>query len=472
MEALAKTKYTKMMALSLMLGAFTGLFGETALNMALTNIMEQYSIGASTAQWLTTGYLLTMAVLIPISAFLIKWFTTRQLVLSGLITSGLGTVLAALSPNFEILLLGRIVQALGTGILLPLMMSILMIIFPINKRGIVMGLMGLVITAAPAIGPTASGVIITTIGWPYIFWISAFLYLLLIIFAAIVVENVSEVSKPRLDIISIVYSTFGFGGIIYGLSMFADKPFTSFIVWLPLVVGIAALVLFSKRQMKLAQPLINLTVFKLPMFTLGTLNMFLSLFIILSTAILLPLYLKGALLFTAAAAGLIMFPGNALNFVMSPVIGGLYDKVGPRKFNITGFTLITAANFGFLLLLNDTTPAWQVIVLFMIMFFGLTMTTMPSQTNAMNQLPQYLYADGSAAMNTLTQVAGATGTAIAITVFTIGQQSAVHSSAAESFIIAEGIHFAFFFILSAAVIGLINSLFVYDSLKDRESGKG
>lgn len=464
MEALINTKYTKLMAFALMLGAFVGLFGETALNMALTEIMKQYDITASAAQWLTTGYLLTMAVLIPVSAFLIKWFSTRQLVAASLTISGLGAVLAALSPNFELLLLGRIVQALGTGIILPLMLSVLMVIFPVHKRGIVMGLMGLVITAAPAIGPTASGVIITTIGWTYIFWISAALYILLLIYSLIVVENVSSVTKPKMDYLSVVYSSIGFGGLVYGLSMYADNAFTSMIVWLPLLIGIIALILFSRRQKVLETPLINLEIFKFPMFTIGTLLMFISLFIILSTAILMPLYLKGALFYTAAVAGLILLPGNTLNFIMSPIVGGLYNKIGPKFFIVTGFGLITAANIGFLIVLGESTPVWQVIVLFMIMFIGLPMTTMPSQTNAMNQLPHQLYADGSAAMNTLTQVGGALGTAIAITLFTIGQSAADKST---EFGIAAGTHFAFYFITGIALIGLIASLFVYDSTKEK-----
>ena len=462
MDALINTKYTKLMAFALMLGAFVGLFGETSLNMALTDVMADYEISASTAQWLTTGYLLTMAVLIPVSAFLIRWFSTRQLVIASLSISGAGAVLAALSPNFELLLVGRIIQALGTGIILPLMLSVLMVIFPVHKRGMVMGLMGLVITAAPAIGPTVSGVIITTIGWTYIFWISAALYLLLLIYSLIVVENVSTVTKPKMDYLSVVCSTVGFGGLVYGLSMFADNPFTAATVWMPLFAGVLALILFGRRQLVLDTPLINLSIFKFPMFSVGTLMMFISLFIILSTSILMPLYLKGTLLYTAAAAGLILLPGNTLNFAMSPVVGALYNKIGPKFFIVTGFTLITAANIGFLLVLSDSTPVWQVILLFMVMFIGLPMTIMPSQTNAMNQLPPGLYADGSAAMNTLTQVGGAVGTAIAITLFTIGQST---SDSSREIGIASGTHFAFYFITGIALIGLIASLFIYDSTK-------
>lgn len=147
----------KAMAFVLMFGAFIGLFSETALNMALTNIMEDFSILTATAQWLTTGYLLTLGILVPVSVLLIQWFTTKQLVVSSLIFSIIGTILAALAPNFTLLLIGRLIQAIGTGILLPLMMNVILLIFPIHKRGAVMGLMGLVITTAPAIGPTVAG---------------------------------------------------------------------------------------------------------------------------------------------------------------------------------------------------------------------------------------------------------------------------------------------------------------------------
>jgi MFS transporter, DHA2 family, lincomycin resistance protein len=162
MSTQIQVKNPKTMAFILMLGAFAGLFGETALNMALSNIMEQFSVPAATAQWLTTGYLLVLAILVPISALLMKWFTTRQLVIGGLVISLLGAILAALNISFSILLLGRVVQAIGTGLLLPVMLSVMLLIFPIQKRGVVMGLMGLVITLAPALGPTLSGVIIST----------------------------------------------------------------------------------------------------------------------------------------------------------------------------------------------------------------------------------------------------------------------------------------------------------------------
>lgn len=462
METHVQVKNPKLMAFILMLGAFVGLFGETALNMALTNIMDEYSIKATLAQWLTTGYLLVLAILVPISALLMKWYTTRQLIVGGLLFSLIGAILAALSPSFAVLLAGRLIQAVGTGLLLPVMLGVVLLIFPVNKRGVVMGLMGLVITTAPAVGPTLSGFIISTLGWSYIFWISAALYILLLAIGLPKIENVSELTKPKIDILSIILSTIGFGGFIYALATMAEASFASPVVWGPFAAGIISLLLFGIRQMKMPQPMINLRVFKYPMFSLGTLAMFLSILIILSTAILLPLYLKGALFYSAAIAGILLLPGNAVNVVMSPIVGSLFDKFGARYFVITGFIIVLIGSIMFISVLSATAPVWQIVVAFMILFFGLTMTTMPSQTNALNQLPRNMYADGSAAMNTLNQVAGAAGTAIAITLFTSGQASYLveHPQAAQPEVLSAGIKYTFYFITGISVAGLISAFFV------------
>lgn len=462
MEKIVEVRSPKTMAFILMLGAFVGLFGETALNMALSDVMEDFSVTAGIAQWLTTGYLLTLAILVPVSALLIRWFTTKQLVTVAFLFSLAGSILAALAPSFAVLQAGRIIQAIGTGIVLPVMLNVVLLIFPIARRGAVMGIVGLVITTAPAVGPTLSGIIISTLGWHYIFWISALFYLLLLMFGLSKMSNVSEITKPKIDIMSIILSTIGFGGLIYALATMAEKPFTEAIVWLPLLIGVTALILFCMRQMKMEQPMINLRVFKYSMFTVGTLIMFLSILIILSASILLPIYLKGALLYSAAMAGVLLLPGNAVNLVMSPIVGSLFEKIGARRFVITGFIFVMGGLVLFLTSLTAEGPVWPIVIAFMILFFGLTMTTMPAQTNALNQLPRELYADGSAAMNTLNQVAGAMGTAIAITLFTGGQESHFldYPSASMPEVLAAGTKHAFYFIMIISVIGFIASLFI------------
>lgn len=465
METHIQVNKPKAMAFILMLGAFIGLFGETALNMALTNIMEEFSIKPALAQWLTTGYLLTLGILVPVTALIMKWFSTRQLVIGGIVISLLGALLAAVSVNFPMLMAGRVIQAVGTGLILPVMLTVVLLIFPIQKRGVVMGIVGLVITTAPAVGPTLSGVIITSLGWSYIFWLSAIFYVLLLVGAFAIISNVSEITKPKIDVLSILLSTIGFGGNIYALSTMAEQPITATIVWAPLLIGVVALLLFGVRQFKMKQPMVNLRVFKYPMFTLGTLMMFLSILVILSTAILLPLYLKGALLLSAALAGLMLLPGNAVNVILSPIVGSLFDKWGARYFVMVGSVFVLLGNIMFVTVISSITPVWQIIVAFMILFVGLTMVTMPSQTNAMNQLPRNLYADGSAAMNTLNQVAGAAGTAIAITIFTMGESShlADNPSATDPEVLAAGVKYAFYFITGIAIIAFISSIFTKNS---------
>lgn len=464
MESHLQVKNPKLMAAILMIGSFIGLFGETALNMALTNIMEDFSISASSAQWLTTGYLLVLAVLVPLSSYLVRWFTTRQLVSGALIISTIGALLAAAAPSFSILLIGRLVQAVGTGIFLPLMFSVVLMIFPMNKRGAVMGIVGLVITAGPALGPTISGLIISASSWNFIFVVMIVLNIILYVGAS-KMENVSIITKPKIDILSLFLSTVSFGGIVFALATLAESPLSDVKVWLPLAAGVLSLILFTIRQLKMKEPMINLSVFKYPMFTLGTALMVATLFIILSVAILIPLYLKSVLAYTAIGAGLLMLPANALNIIMSPIVGSNFDKVGARLFTRIGFTLITISGIIFIVIISATTPVWQVVAALSILFLGVSMTIMPAQTNAMNQLPQHLYADGSAAMNTLTQVAGAAGTAIAITFFTAGQNSYIAESGAANpaDFLAYGINYAFYAVLITGVIGLVGSIFIKNS---------
>lgn len=462
MTTQVKVKSPKMFAFVLMIGGFMGMFSETALNMALTNVMSDYHVSAVLAQWLTTGYLLTMACMVPVSVYLTKWFSTKKLITSGIILSLTGVVIAAIAPAFSFLLLGRIVQALGTGIILPLMVTVLMLIFPIEKRGVVMGIMGLVMTAGPALGPTIAGIIISSLSWHYIFWISAVLYVVILIIAINKVENVSEITKPKIDILSIILSTIGFSGIIFGLNMMAEQPFMDIVVWGPLLIGILALIVFVRRQFTLKSPMLNLRVFKYGMFNLGALMVFLVILCILGSGIILPIYIKGSLMFSAIMAGLILLPGNIMNLILSPIIGQLFDKFGAKIFGIFGFVILFISMLIFAFTISAHTPVWVIICNFMLMFIGITMIMMPAQTNALNQLPKELYPDGSATITTLIQVAGSAGTTIAITIYTIAMKhfSETHEKISETVLIAHGAEKAFWYLVVLAFIGLICSLFV------------
>lgn len=458
-------KSPKGMAAVLMISTFVGLFGETALNMALTNIMDDFGVSAASAAWLTTGYLLVLAVLVPLSSYLVRWFTTRQLVVAAVMFAVIGSLMAALAPNFAVLLAGRFVQALATGIILPLMFSVVMLIFPVQKRGAVMGIVGIILTAGPALGPSIAGLIVSSLSWRYIFWIMVVVYALVIVLALSKVDNVSNVTRPKIDLLSLIASTFGFGGVVFTLATLAEQSITKPIVWAPLVVGLVLLVIFGVRQTKMDEPMIDLTVFKSPMFSLGVALMVATMFMILSVAILVPMFLKTVLGFAALTAGLCMLPGNILNIIMSPIIGTNFDKVGAKIFTRIGFGMILVSMIVFLTTISATTATWIIIVNLCVFFAGVSMTIMPAQTNAMNSLAPQKFADGSAALNTLTQIAGASGTAVAITMFTIGQQNYIEkfSNALPAEFLAYGVHSAFIVVTVVSVLGLVGSFFVKNS---------
>lgn len=454
--------------ISFLIAGFIGLFSETALNMALGDLINVFQVSSSTVQWLTTGYLLTLGILVPVSGLLLQWFSTRQLFTASLVFSIIGTLVAAVAPGFGMLMLARVIQAIGTGLLLPLMFNTILLIFPIHKRGATMGLMGLVIMFAPAIGPSVSGLIIENLNWHWIFWVSLPFLVIALLSGITYMQNVSTITKPKIDVLSIILSTIGFGGIVYGFSSAGESGWGSSIVISTIVVGLAALLLFSLRQLKMSKPMIDLRVFKYPMFTLGLLAVFITFMIILSSMILLPLYLQTGLALAAFSAGLVLLPGGVLNGLMSPLTGRIFDKYGPRGLVVPGFAIMIVMLW-ILSTVNTETSILTVILLHSFLFIGVSMVMMPAQTNGLNQLPKDLYPDGTAMMNTLQQVSGAIGTAVAITIMSASQSSYMKhvtnpaDPAAISAALTAGVQDSFIFGLILAIVGLVVSLFIKSS---------
>ncbi|WP_318614563.1 MDR family MFS transporter [Sporosarcina sp. YIM B06819] len=445
-----------------LIATFIGLFNETALNMAFVQLIADFSSDAPTIQWLTTGYLLTLGVLVPISAILMQRFTTRQLFIASLVFSIVGTVISAISPTFIILLLGRIIQAAGTAIILPVMMQVVLLVYPINKRGAAMGKIGLVIIFAPAIGPTIAGLVIDQLSWHYIFWFSLPFLVFSLLFGLRFIQNVSEVKPMKFDILSILLSTIGFGSIVYGFSISGKLgTFMTTEVLVSIGIGLLALVLFGFRQMKMEQPMLNLRVFTFRMYNMGLAIIVICMMMILSTMVLLPIYLQNILLITPVIAGLALFPGGVINAFMSVVAGNMFDRFGPRVMVPGGLFMSMVALFA-LRTIDGTTSIYFIITFHIIMFVGITLTMMPAQTNGLNQLPKQLYPDGTAIMNTLQQVAGAIGTAVAITIMAISTANYVNengdSVAAQLEGAIQGVQNSITFGLVIAIIGFVLSL--------------
>ncbi len=451
--------------IAFLIAGFVGLFSETALNMALGNLMIEFNVISSTVQWITTGYLLTMGILIPVSALLIQWFSTRQLFVASLLFSIAGAIVSGMAPTFSALLLGRVIQAIGTGLLIPLMFNTVLVIFPIHKRGTIMGLVGLVMMSAPAIGPATAGLIIEVLSWNWILWLLIPFLLFSLVYGLLFVQNVTTLTKPKIDVLSILLSTIGFGGIVYGFSVAGHKGWGSPVVISTLITGIMSLIIFSSRQFKLDKPMLDLRTLKYPMFTLALLSVSATFMIILSSMILLPLYLQIGLGLTALTAGLILMPGGALNGILSPVAGRVYDIYGPKWLLTPGFIIMIIMLWQLSNVTTETTIP-MAIFLHSGLMIGVTFVMMPVQTHGLNALPKNLYPDGTALINTLLQVSGSIGTALAITIMSTSQSNFLKTVAdpsdpsLASTSLTAGVQTAFILGIVLAVFGLMISFFI------------
>ncbi|SMC32272.1 MDR family MFS transporter [Sporomusa malonica] len=452
--------------ISLLVSAFLGMFSEMSLNVALGSLMKELSVSTTTVQWLTTGYMLVISILVPVSALLLQLFTTRQLFITALSLFTLGTLVAAISPSFAVLLMGRLIQAAGTGLLIPLMINTILLITPAEKRGSVMGLIGLIVMFAPAIAPTVAGLILQYLDWHWLFWVLIPFLILDIGFGCRSMQNVSEVRKIKIDFLSILLSTIGFGGLVYGLSSAGEgvdgwsHPTTI----IALVTGLVVVILFVWRQLTMKEPMLDLRVLKYPMFSLGMVLVIITMLIIFSFLLLTPLYLQNGLKYSTYIIGLVLLPGGVLNGLISPVTGRLFDKFGPTRMVIPGM-IIVAVTLWFFSRVTLTSTMPNIIILHCFLMIGVSMIMMPAQTNGLNQLPRRLYPHGTAVMNTVQQLAGAVGTALCVTTMNAGQRSYLAglgtpgASELTNALIA-GIQNSFTLGFDLAVIGLLMALLI------------
>jgi MFS transporter, DHA2 family, lincomycin resistance protein len=408
-----------LLILIMILGVFVAILNETLLNVALSKIMSDMRVAPSTVQWLSTGYLLVIGVLIPVTAYLIQRFTTRTLFLSAMGLFTVGTFVAAISPGFSVLLMGRMLQAAGTGLLFPLLTNVVFSIVSIEKRGSAMGTIGIVITFAPAIGPTFSGIIVEHFSWRVLFYGVLPIALFVIIFAFFRLKNVTETTNPKIDSISLFLSTVGFGGIVYGFSSSGEGHggWTSHEVLFSIAIGMISLILFTWRQLKIKDPLLDLRTFKYNIFRLSTIIMIIVMMAMFSAMMLLPIFLQNALGYSPFKAGLLMLPGGIVMGIMSTITGRLFDKFGAKLLAVIGLGLVTFSLWQFAFI-TMTTSYSKIMIYNTLLMLGISMVMMPLMTNALNVLPPHLYPHGTAIISTLQQVAGAVGTALLVSIMT------------------------------------------------------
>lgn len=445
--------------IALLVAGFVGLFSETALNIALNELSGIFEVSQTTIQWLATGYFLTLGILVPVTGILMQKFTTRQMFITSVGLSIIGTIAAALAPVFSLLLTGRIIQAAGLAIMLPLTQNVIFTIYPPHKRGGAMGIMGLVILAGPAFGPTLAGLILDTLSWHWIFWFTIPFLAFSLIFGFIYIPNVNEIKKVSIDGLSVVLSTVGFGGIVYGVSAGGESGWTSSAVLVTVIAGLVSLVLFVIRQNKMDHPMLNLKAFKHPQFALG-LSMNIIIFLsMLSMLVILPMYMQMALVVTAFVTGLILLPGSLLNCLFAPIIGNMFDKYGPRAV-ITPGTILIVIGYALYAQYGTQTAVWMMAVTHIVMMLGIGMVLASVQTNTLNALPKRLYPDGIAITQTSQQVSGAIGIAVMVSIFSAKQAGEMAEGAVLSEAAASGSSLVFTISLVLAVLNVILSLFM------------
>lgn len=478
-ETLHKRKPPYVMLVILFIGAFVSFLNNSLLNVALPSIMKDLNIqDYSTIQWLSTGYMLVSGILIPASAFLITRFSNRSLFITSMVIFILGTALAAVAPNFGLLLTGRMVQAAGSSVMGPLLMNIMLVSFPREKRGTAMGIFGLVMITAPAIGPTLSGYIVEYYDWRLLFEMILPLAIISLLLGIWKSENVMKQNKnAKLDYLSLLLSSVGFGGLLYGFSSASSDGWTNKVVLTTLIIGaiaLIALIAFIIRQLKMDEPLLDLRVYKYPMFALASVIAIVNAVAMFSGMILTPAYVQNVRGISPLSSGLMMLPGAVIMGIMSPITGKLFDKYGPRILGIVGLS-ITAVSTYMLASLQIDSSHTHIILIYTLRMFGMAMVMMPLMTNGLNQLPTRLNPHGTAVNNTAQQVSGSIGTAILVTIM-----NSVTKTKAESLMshidpttftettkaivtqkaLLSGIQYSFYVALGMNVVALLLVFFV------------
>ena len=440
-----------------LLGAFMTFLNSTFMNVALPDIMKDLKISVSTAQWLSTGYMLATGIVMPFTAFLIDRFKTKTLFIVSIGLFTIGTIIGSFATNFSMLLTARIIQGAAGGIIVPLMQTVFLIIFPIEKRGFAMGIVGIVLAFAPAIGPTLSGWIINSYPWRYLFYVTLPFTIIDLILSFFLLKNVTGGKKVSMDILSLIGSTIGFGGLLYGFSNAGNYNWTDTNVYVPLIIGVVFLLIFIYRQLKLEDPLLNLNVFKSKVFTFSTIIVMIAYAGLISSELILPMYLENIKGFSAFDTGLILMPGAIIMGIMNPITGILFDKYGARLLAILGLIILTLGSFGLSFLSQDTSHIY-ITVVYSIRLFGIAMIQMPLTTSGLNTLERSLYSHGNAASNTLRQVAGSIGTSIIITIMSKASASSGISNPLDSSIYGMNVSFAC--VAGLTLLGTIIAFFV------------
>jgi DHA2 family lincomycin resistance protein-like MFS transporter len=443
----------------LMVSTFIVLLNEMLLGVALPTLIVDFGITPSTGQWVTTGYLLTLAVLIPATGYVMRRFHLRTIFLGALSLFTVGTAIAALAPAIEVLLAGRIVQAAGTAVFMPLLMTTTMRLVPAGRRGHTMALVTGLTAVAPAVGPAVSGVVLSQLNWRWLFILVLPITLAALALGAMKLRNITTPEQATLDILSLVLSAVGFGSLVYGLASIGESVSGHAPIppYLPITVGLAGIAAFVYRQVVLQRhrdAFLDMRIFGTRSFTVPLLVMVIVALNGFGTLIVLPLVLTHVVGLSTFAIGLFLVPGGALIAIVSGLGGRVYDRFGPRPLAIPG-AVVWTASLWFLSQMNGDTSVVTILMAYLVLSASQALMWAPMTTTALASLRADLYPHGTAAFTTIQQLAGAAGGAVLISAYTIGAKDAGALGMAESVSAAQAAFTTAGVIAIVAVLGVL-----------------
>jgi len=450
----------------LLTSTFVVFLNETIMSVAIPHLMTDLGVTASAAQWLTTAFLLTMAVVIPITGFLLQRLNTRPIFTLAMSVFSAGTLICAVSPGLELLVSGRVIQAVGTAIMMPLLMTTVMTLVPPAQRGKTMGNISIVISVAPALGPTIGGFILNNLDWRWMFILVLPISLGALALGRAKMVNVTTPRYAPLDIVSVILSAFAFGGLVYGLSSLGEgaaHPEAQLVpAWVPVAIGVVAMAIFIARQLQLQaadKALLDLRTFASSNYAVAVLTMAMAMMALFGTIILLPIYTVNVLGLDTLQTGLLLLPGGLLMGLLAPSVGRLYDRYGTTPLLVPG-TIIVSLVLWMLTLVDQYTSVWAVLVGHIVISLGLALVFTPLFTASLSSVPPRLYSHGSAILGSIQQIAGAAGVALFIAVMTIQAAGLTAGGAAPVDALAAGVRSGFFCGAVISVLAVVASFFV------------
>ncbi len=391
----------------------------TALTTAMLPITEDLNVPVTTGQWLTSGYSLVMAIVMPLSAFMITRFRTKRLYAGAILLFVIGLAVSGFAVNFPMMMVGRVLQASGGGMLTSMAQVIILSIFPAEKKGTAMGWYGLSIGAAPVIAPTLAGILVDTVGWRMIFFLAMIIMIVSFIYCLFVMADVLDTEKKKFDISSFIMSALAFGGITLGIGNIGTYSVRSVMVLLPLIIGIVFAAVFSTRQLHLEKPFLDVRILKNRDYAVSVIGSMLLYLNVYGGTVILPLYVQQALGESATLAGLITLPGSLVSAVISPFVGRIYDKVGMRVLFLAGAVGLIISN-GLMIPITVNTGLWVALVLNIVRNAATACMLMPLVTWGASTVSLDMTSHATALLTSLRTIAGSLGTAIFVAVMTIG----------------------------------------------------